>query len=106
MPFAMESLSSSSTDLLAAVDANLACGAICIARIHCDHAHASATAGQVLAAYDDGRSDDAIAGEHRSRAGCSICDGNRKISLAARFDTGLYGGKTKAKRQCFRRDEG
>ena len=106
MAFAMKCFRSSGADLLAGIDADLARGAICIARVHGDDAHASAASDQVLAAYDDGCSDDAIAGEHRGSARGSIRDGNREISLAARLDSSLYGSKAKAKRQRFRRDEG
>jgi hypothetical protein len=102
----MESLSRRGANCLAGIDSDLACGAICIACIHSDHTHASCAASQMFPAHDDGRRCDTVAGKHGSSARGSIGDGNRKIGLAARFNSSLYGRKAKAQWQRFIRDEG
>ena len=90
---AVESRSRLGADFAAGGDAGFAGGAVGIAGVDGDDLDSAVRLQEILAADDDGRGDDSVAGEHGRGGGAFVRDGDGEVGFAAGLETGFYGGE-------------
>src|SRR5579883_1017969 len=106
MSFSVQTIGGRSAHLFARSNADFTRGAVGVPGIDRKHSHVSAAALEMTVADGYRSSFHAVGCEHSRAARGMIGNGDSKVEIAARFQSGFNGGKTEAARKRIFREQG